>query len=184
MYKVNDAVLYGTQGVCRITDISERFINGDLIEYYTLKPVNDEKSTIFIPVQNEITTAKMRSVLSADELNELLKTINHESNIWIENVLDRRVRYKEIITQGSRTELLSLIKTLHQRQKYQKEIGKKLYIADEHFMKDAEKIIYDEFAYVLNIKVEQVLPFIIEQTQSEADGLNGELFSSGEAVSE
>ena len=36
-------------------------------------------------------------------------------------------------------------------------------MADERFLKDAEKMLYDEFALVLNIREEEVLPFIMEQ---------------------
>ena len=34
-------------------------------------------------------------------------------------------------------------------------------------MKDAEKLLYDEFAHVLSISPEQVLPFIMEQVELE-----------------
>lgn len=34
-------------------------------------------------------------------------------------------------------------------------------------MKDAENMLYEEFAYVLKIRKEQVLPFIMEQVQIE-----------------
>ena len=37
---------------------------------------------------------------------------------------------------------------------------RKLRSADEHFLKDAETALYEEFAYVLNIPKEQVLPYI------------------------
>ena len=33
-------------------------------------------------------------------------------------------------------------------------------------MKTAEKLIYDEFAFVLNIKPDDVLPYIMEQIKS------------------
>ncbi len=36
-------------------------------------------------------------------------------------------------------------------------------MADEKFMKDAEKMLYDEFAYVLNINREDVLELIINE---------------------
>ena len=33
-------------------------------------------------------------------------------------------------------------------------------------MKDAERILYEEFAYVLHIERDQVLPFITEQIEA------------------
>ena len=35
-----------------------------------------------------------------------------------------------------------------------------MHVVDERFFKEAEKILYEEFAFVLNIKIEEVLPFI------------------------
>lgn len=167
MYKVNDTVLYGTHGVCKITDITEKTFDGKTIEYYVLKPVYDEKSTIFVPVNNKALATKMHSVLSPDEIYDLIKTMPEENPIWIENEAVRKERYKEIITAGDRRELVILIKTLFLHQQKQKESGKKLHVTDERFFNDAEKMLYEEIAHVLNIKPEQVLPLIFEQVQIE-----------------
>jgi CarD family transcriptional regulator len=163
MYQVNDMILYAAQGICRIAEITEMDLNGAAALYYVLKPVYEEKSTIFVPVYNETLTSKMRRVLSAPEIYALIKTMPDEGTIWIDNEKERRERYKEIMSHGDRTELVKLIKTLYLHELSQKGKGKKLYVADERFMKEAEKILYEEFAHVLNIKREQVLPFIIEQ---------------------
>ena len=45
--------------------------------------------------------------------------------------------------------------------------GKKMHVSDERFFKEAEKLLYDEFAMVLEIKPEEVLPFILEQLRAE-----------------
>ena len=39
-------------------------------------------------------------------------------------------------------------------------------MSDERFLKDAERLLYDEFALVLRIKPDQVLPFILKQINS------------------
>ena len=85
--------------------------------------------------------------------------------IWIENENQRKEAYREIIARGDRTELVKMIKTLYLHQQQRQAIGKKLHIADERFFKEAEKMLYDEFALVLNIKQEEVLPFILEQIE-------------------
>lgn len=71
-----------------------------------------------------------------------------------------------LIKNGDRTELIRLIKTLFKHKEKQKEAGKKIHITDERFFKDAEAILYDEFAYVLGISQNQVVPFIIEQLET------------------
>ena len=44
-----------------------------------------------------------------------------------------------------------------------KEAGKKLHTSDEQFFREAEKVIYDEFALVLNLRYDEVLPFIVKE---------------------
>ena len=63
-YHVQDTVLYGQSGVCRIADIAEKDVGGGLRAYYVLQPVFEESATIFVPVGNEALTAKMRRVMS------------------------------------------------------------------------------------------------------------------------
>lgn len=165
MYCVNDMVLYGVDGVCRISGVMERKIRGDLCEYYILKPVYQENSTIFVPKNNEALRMKMRRILSVEEIYKLIKAMPDESTVWIENENMRRVRYKEILDKGDRMELIGLIKTLYLQSQSLKEKGKKLHMIDDRFMKDAEKTLYEEFAHVLNIEREHVLPFIMDQIE-------------------
>ncbi len=42
-----------------------------------------------------------------------------------------------------------------------------MHIADERFLNEAEKLLYEEFAHVLQIERNQVLPFILKQIQPE-----------------
>ena len=58
-----------------------------------------------------------------------------------------------------------MIKALYFHQREQQKNGRRLHITDERFMKEAEKMLYEEFAYVLNIRKDQVLPFILNQVQ-------------------
>ncbi|MFQ9798058.1 MAG: CarD family transcriptional regulator [Clostridia bacterium] len=100
VFQVNDMIVYGAHGVCRIAEIEERDFNGSSIEYYILKPVYDEKATIFVPVLNDRLTAKMRRVLSKDEIEALIESMPNEDTLWIENEMQRKERYKEIVSRG------------------------------------------------------------------------------------
>ena len=167
-YKVNDTVMYGAQGVCRIVDISEREFAGNTMTYYILKPVYDEKSTIFVPVKNEKLTEKLRRILSAEEIHTLIKSMPEEKTLWIEEENVRKERYKEILTHGDRTQLIGMLKALDVHRKELEEKGKKLHIADDTFFKEAEKMLYEEFALALDLQLEEVLPFILEQIEVKA----------------
>lgn len=163
MYNVNDTVLYGVYGVCRIADITEKEIAGRNMSYYVLEPMYNDLSSIFVPMNNERLTSKMKRILSQDEIKSLIKNMPNEDLIWIDDEPERKERYKQIIDKGDRHELIRLIKTLHLYQKSQKEKGKKLHVADERFLKEAEKMLHDEFAHVLKLSSDQILPFILEQ---------------------
>jgi CarD family transcriptional regulator len=162
-YKVNDIVIYSAHGVCRVAEIAEKSTGGKIIAYYVLKPLCDGKLTILVPVDSESLTAKMRRLLSAGEICALIQTMPDENTIWIEDEKRRRARYKEILAGGDRAELVRLIKTLYLRQQELQKKGKRLYLADGYVMRDAEKMLYEEFAHVLQIGTEQVIPFIMER---------------------
>ncbi len=162
-YQINDVIIYGAQGVCKIEEIIEKNICNNKIEYYVLKPIYDEKSTIFVPINNKALTAKMKQALTSNEVYEIIKDMPNEETIWIDNENVRKEKYREIISNGSRKELVQLIKTLYLYKQKQLNNGKRLHNVDDAFLKEAEKLLYDEFALVLNIKREDVLPFILEK---------------------
>lgn len=165
MFNVNDAVLYGVHGVCRIIEIQNQNFGGKDSLYYVLKPVYNDFSTFFVPVDNENLTSKMKKVLSPQEIHNIIHSMPQEDLIWIDDDAERKEKYNEILKSGDRTGLVRIIKTLYFRQKQLKENRKKLHMADERFMKEAEKMLYEEFAYVLNIDQDQVIPFIAEEME-------------------
>jgi len=163
-YKVNDTVLYGADGVCRITEISEKEMAGVVREYYILQPISRPSSVIYVPTNNERLCAKLKSVLTKNEIQKLINDMPTIGTMWIENENERKLKYKEILQSGDRSAIVSMIKTLSDHQKKVKENGRKMHVCDEKFMKNAEKILYDEFAHVLGIESSQVIEYIMSLT--------------------
>ncbi len=170
MYQVGDTVLYGAEGVCVIDDISSRDFGGEKREYYVLKPVHQSGSTFYLPTCSPAVKDKLKKILSSEQIYELIRAMPEEGSIWIEDENERKQKYKEIIQSGDRLELIRMIRTLYFHREELKEAGRKFHLCDEHFMKEAEKLLYDEFAHVLNIPPEQVLPFIVEQVELKRKG--------------
>ncbi|MBQ8276411.1 MAG: CarD family transcriptional regulator [Clostridia bacterium] len=164
-FRVDDTVLYGTEGVCRIAEISEQNFMGEPKLYYVLKPVYAGRSTVFVPLDNEALTAKMRRVLSPEEIYTLIRTMPSEEALSIDDDHARRDHCRAVLNGGDRAAMVGMIKALYLRKQRQETAGRKFHVADEHFLHDAEKILYDEFAHVLQIKRDQVLPFILEQIE-------------------
>ncbi len=170
MFCVGDTVIYGTQGVCRISAIEENDFGGDSVEYYVLRPVYDVNSTVFVPVKNEKLVGKMRAVLSPEEIIGMIRSMPDEETIWIEDETERKQTYQEIIREGDRRKLVRLIKTLHFHGLEQQKKGRRLHQSDESALKQAEELLYNEFALVLKIRPEEVVPFITRQIDIEPPG--------------
>lgn len=163
MYQVSDTVLYGTDGVCKIVEIVTKHFTQDATGlYYVLKPVYHESATIFIPVGNQTLTDKMRPVLTRDEVLQIIHSMPELDALWIADDAKRQKTYEKILRSGDRMQIIRMIKALYSHEKYQQEHGRKFHTADQKIMKEAESMLYEEFAYVLDIQQEKVLPFIID----------------------
>lgn len=168
MFQKGDLVSYGMDGIYRIEKIARMCFYGASEDYFVLRSNGNPDSTIFVPVNNENLKKKMRRILSPDEIYALIHAMPEQKSIWIEDENERKEKYREILARGDRSELVRVIKTLYLHRQKQNESGKKLHLSDEHFFKEAERILYEEFALVLKIRPEQVLPFILEQIGIDA----------------
>lgn len=160
MYKRNDAVIYARRGVCIIEDITLKEFGGTMKQYYVLRPVYQKKSCIFVPVDNDSLSSKMIRLVTPDEIRQYIRRLPTLPAMWDERANIRQDRYREIMEAKNRLQILNMIRSIHMHREKLAEKGKKLYAFDEHALKDAESLIYDEFAYVLNMDREQVSPYI------------------------
>lgn len=160
MFYINQTVTYGPQGIYRIENISEQNLTGKKVKYYILKSVKGNNSTIYVPVDNEALVGKMRPVLSADEVYSLINEMPKDEFKWTENDSERNAEFKAIISESAPDKLAQLIKTVYVHQRELESMGKKLHIADERAFKEAERILYDEFSLVLDVKSDSIPSFI------------------------
>ena len=172
MFSKNDYIIYGTTGVCKITDIVKKKFNTNTErEYYILKPAYDPNSTIYAPVDN--TMINTRKIMTLKEVYELIKSMPDNETIWIDDINLRKEKYNEILKRGDNVELVKLIRTLYLEKEKKKIEGKKLYVGDEKIMSEAQRLLHEEFALVLNIKVDEVLPFILGELEpTEKEDIN------------
>ena len=166
MYKIGSIVVYGTEGLCKICDITERTFGKETSEYYVLSPLSNEAETVFVPKNNEKVLKRMRPILSKERASELLEAAPSEYGEWVENDRERQQMYKQILLCGSSEDLLMMTRTLYLHQIELLERGRKLHAADERFLKEAEKMLFEELAYVFNITVAEVLPLITRKKET------------------
>lgn len=152
MYQVNDAVLYGTDGVCFVKAVEKMKFGAVAAEYYVLEPAYSENAAIYVPLKNEKLVEKMRPVLSAAEIHEIIQKMPNEDGRWIEDETERKATFSAAIAGGNRRELVRMIKALYLHQTDQQAKGRRLHTTDERYFKEAEKLLYDEIALVLKLE--------------------------------
>lgn len=162
MFKKGDAVIYGSQ-VYIVEGTTQKTIGKVTRDYYALKNAYDEKNTAFIPTDNEKLLSKMRHILSREQILEMISEFPNAKSIWVEDDKERSASFRAILEKGDRREIAQLVKTLFEMKKALSEKGRRLHTADEAIFLRAEKVICEEFALVLNIKPDEVIPFIGEQ---------------------
>lgn len=156
MLELNETVMYGTTGVCTVEKIEEKKIGKITKSYYVLKPVANTASTVYVPTDNEKLLSKVRRVISKAEIDEILSAVSGESDIWPESDGERKLKFGEIIASGDRKACLVMLRTLYKHQNMLTKVGKRLHMADERAMKEARRLISDEFSVALGIDSDEV----------------------------
>lgn len=167
MFKTDDIVIYGLNGICKIVEIEEKDLMGIKNTYLVLKPLHDDKATHYIPINNKNLLNQMRKLLSEDEINQLIDSISKENILWIEDERERKEYYKEILRNGNHSELIKMILSIHSEKESRKAKGRKLHMLDERFLNDAENILYEEFQYVLHLSRKDVISYIFSRIKKK-----------------
>lgn len=175
MYQIGQQVLYGIHGVCSVTAIEPMRFGKVKSDYYILQPTAQPDSRYYIPVNNPAAVAKLRPLMTRQELIELLHSDLVRQDVWVNDENQRKLKFRELLAQGDRSEILSMIYCLHRHKKQQQSLGRKFHQCDEGFLKDAEKLMNAEFSQVLGLEASQIGPFILKEM-----GLSGQ--GSADAV--
>ena len=160
LFSVGDIFVYGASGVCRVDDICVRDCGTGKHEYYVRQPVYDARSTVYIPTDSEKLASHARSLLSENEVYEIIDAMPAKGFEWVQNDKERSEFFRNVLESGTRTDIVNLISTLHNRKTELAGHGKKLRSSDEAIMQRAERLLYGEFAWVLGIDPSAVVDFI------------------------
>lgn len=165
MFKVDDYIIYGGNGVCRVADIGVPEISRSDIEreYYTLEPIY-ESGRIFAPVDNE--KIVMRKVITKEEAENIIENIPSIEVNWIDDMKERENQFKDIIHHYDCSGFVKIIKTLLERKKKCTSAGKKMSTSDANYLKKAKEYLCGEFAIALNIPKDNVDGYIKERLKS------------------
>ena len=165
MYQVEDLIVYGAEGVCKVAAIGPLAIHGAQkgVEYYTLSPLYRD-GTIFIPVD---TTVFTRPIITREEAENLIDQIPQVPEEVYENSNPRMLNehYQEYLKSHDCLDLVRLIRAIYAKGRNVAEKGRHLGQADERTIKRAEDMLHGELAAALDIPVDQVKDYIISRIE-------------------
>lgn len=163
MFNVGDRLIYGTAGVCVIEGTCMKKFGEENREYFVIKPIYSENSTIFAPVgkPNDL----MRPLLGKEELEWLLEELSKGEMDWISDHRKRKEKFGEIIKSGDRLNILKMIRVLYEKHNELLESNKRISSADENMLRTAERLMNEEFAAVFDIDISEVHDFILSKTK-------------------
>ena len=126
MFAVNDYIVYGNHGVCKVENIgtvSLAMVDKNKI-YYTLRPVYKSEAVVYAPVENA--KSVIRPVLTREDADKLIEEIPSLESVWIGNEKERELQYKAALRSCDCRELIRIIKTLYHRKMDRIKDGKKV----------------------------------------------------------
>ena len=161
-FAIGDLVAYGINGICTIENIEMMSMVTDMPEmpYYVLKPENSDSSTVYIPVGNDKLVSKMRRVMTRDEIREMVVDSKDKEIEWDNDRRYRNEQFHSILADGVHQEMILMIDCIHKRKEKLTETGKKLPATDSNILKQAEKLVVEEFSHVLDIEPRDVSRYI------------------------
>ena len=168
MYQTGDKVLYGIHGVCMVADLEKRVMDGKPVVYLVLEPLGQAGSRFLVPTHNAAAMAKVRPVMSAEALENLLSSDAVREDAWIQDEGQRKQLYRELISSCDSRRLAGMVFSLYRYRKAQSAAGKKFHMCDENFLRDAEKILAGEIAATLAIPSNEALKYLRSKLKEDA----------------
>ena len=163
MYEIGEFIVYGSNGVCQVADISKQEIEDtpDDMLYYELKPVSQKNVIIRISVEN--TRIPMRRILTEEQARQLIQEMPQIKTLEIQNDKMREPMYKECVKSTDCRKWISIIETLHQRKIERARQGKRMTATDERYLRMAKDYLYGELSIPLGIAKNEVEEYISRQ---------------------
>lgn len=161
MFSKGEYVIYGTNGICLVDDIGPmRNSEEDDKLFYILRPVNSAASVLYVPLDNSLLCGKMRYVYTGEQLQEVLDKVKSNTLVWIDDRKTRINTFREMLHNGDMMTHILLVACIFEKKKLLDTAGKRLSDADDHILRSAERMVSEEFAWVLGIAKNEVSSYI------------------------
>lgn len=164
MFNVGDRVIYESQGVYKIIEITTSPVDKtDEGLFYVLVPVYEPECNIIItPIENK----RVREIITMERAEEIINKIPDLSPLTVENERGRRNVYKTALEGPNLEEYVRLIKTVRIRREEFAKGKKRVSETDADFEERAKHGLYSEFAEVYDIPISEVEQMIIDKIEN------------------
>ena len=166
MYEAGQQVIYGIHGLCAITAVEAMRFGKDKANYYVLEPLAQPGTRFYVPVENAAAVAKLRPLMTREELLNLLHSQEVRNYPWIEDENQRKLRFRELLGSGDRAQLMGMIGALHRHKQNQLAAGRRLHQSDENFLSEVQKLLNAEFSQVFDLEPGAVSAFILKELEN------------------
>ena len=183
-FRIDQKIVYPSQGVGRITDIFEKPFRGENLLYYKIY-IEDSDMVVMVPV-SRAEELGIRAIVSAEEAEAALELLSDD---FEPITSDWKLRYQtnlDLLKKGSIADIATIVRCLYNRSKV-----KELPILERKLYDSAKKLLEDEAAFAtgksekeieetIHTKLEPPGPapkvkHVIEDEDDEDDDLMGDL---------
>ncbi|NLW78678.1 MAG: hypothetical protein GXY32_04615 [Ruminococcaceae bacterium] len=163
MYSVDDLVVYGSMGVCTVTDICVPDLPGMENQCYILKPHFVANSKVYAPVEGN--PVKMRLMITAKQAKTLIDSMPDIEVFPTDNKERQEMynTYKSVVKSADCFLLARLIKTLYEKKLRTLEQKKTVPSVEKELFDIAEKNLFGELAAALDMPIEEVEGYISDR---------------------
>ena len=170
-FQIDQKVVYPSQGVGKITNITEKKFKDQMINYYVIYLA----VSVMVPV-DKVDELGIRAIVSAEEAQKAIDMMAEE----VEPITsDWKLRYQmnlDLLKKGSVLDIATIVRCLYHRSKV-----KELPILERKLYDSAKKLLEDEISFALDMnpkEVEAILLSKLEPLGLVRDAKNSSISSS------
>jgi CarD family transcriptional regulator len=158
-FKLNQRIVYPSQGVGRIVELHEKAFKDTKLLYYTIY-LEFSDMTVMVPV-DKATELGIRAIVPKDEAEKALAFISEE---YAPIPTDWKLRYQmnlDLLKKGSVLDIASVVRSLYHRSKI-----KELPILERKLYDSALNLLQDEVSFSLGKSKEEIAELIRARLES------------------
>ena len=127
--------------------------------YYILKPATEKSSsTVYLPVSRGNTI--LRRLLSREDILSFIRRSRECADLWITDTKLRKDAFSRILTEGNYAKIIRMTQEIRRDCAAREAEGKKPCATDQTILAEAERLLHQEFSYVLHLSPEETAAFI------------------------